>query len=57
MYYEEMENVIYNMSDLMLILRTYCTKHKEDNDKIRFVDEILGNMLKELDKITTKFVQ
>ena len=52
---EKIENTIYNIADLMLILKTYCQKYKSENQKIEEIDSIVNKISNEFDKIAVKF--
>lgn len=53
--YEDLEKRIYNISDLVLILRTYCSHNGKNDEKINYIDTVLLSISCELDKIALRF--
>ncbi len=46
-----MEHTIYNMFDLLAILKSYCAHNGKKDDKMKYVESLLDNFSDELEKL------
>lgn len=53
--FQGFEETIYNISDLLLILRIYCSHHGGQDEKIDYIGTVLEKIAVEFEKISRKF--
>ena len=54
--YEKLEKAVYDIADLLMLLRTYCEEHKDDSEQMTHIHCLTVNIHEDfVEKIASKF--